>query len=44
MGYTIYFDESNKLDQPNGGYSYYGALGADEETMNEIVQKLFTFV
>lgn len=40
MGYTIYFDESNKLDQPNGGYSYYGAFGTDEATMNEVVQQI----
>ncbi|AYB41774.1 hypothetical protein D5F52_26855 (plasmid) [Brevibacillus laterosporus] len=40
MGYTIFFDESNKVDQPNGGYSYYGAFGTTEETMNEIVQEI----
>lgn len=34
MSYEIYFDESNKLDQPNGGYSYYGAYGA-ETTINK---------
>ncbi|MGO0058870.1 DUF3800 domain-containing protein [Brevibacillus fluminis] len=40
MGYAIYFDESNKLDQPNGGYSYYGALGTDEDTMGNIIQQI----
>lgn len=36
MGYEIYFDESNKLDQPNGGYSYYGAYGAETSIINNI--------
>lgn len=40
MNYKIYFDESNKLDQPNGGYSYYGAFGTSEEKMVEIVDVL----
>jgi len=40
MGYAIYFDESNKLDQPNDGYSYYGAFGTDEVTMNKVVQQI----
>lgn len=38
MGYDIYFDESNKLDQPDGKYSYYGALGSDSKTMVKIVK------
>lgn len=33
MNYKIFFDESNKLDQPNGFYSYYGALGITTDTM-----------
>lgn len=37
MGYMIYFDESNKLDQPHGGYSYYGAFGANISTIEKIV-------
>lgn len=40
MNYTIYFDESNKLDQPNGGYSYYGAFGTSEVKNNEIIENI----
>ncbi|MED2007876.1 hypothetical protein P4V39_06990 [Brevibacillus borstelensis] len=40
MGYYIFFDESNKLDQPNGAYSYYGAFGTNEATMNEVVEQI----
>ncbi len=40
MNYTIYFDESNKLDQQNGGYSYYGAFGTSEEQANEIIRNV----
>lgn len=40
MNYKIYFDESNKLDQPNGGYSYYGAFGTSEEKMGKILDAL----
>lgn len=40
MNYTIYFDESNKLDQPNGGYSYYGAFGTSEVKMNQIIENI----
>ncbi|MEK4137382.1 DUF3800 domain-containing protein [Kurthia sp. FSL E2-0154] len=36
MNYKIFFDESNKLDQPNGIYSYYGALGITTATMYNI--------
>lgn len=36
MEYEIYFDESNKLDQPTGSYSYYGAFGADSKTIYEM--------
>lgn len=39
MNYGIYFDESNKLDQPNGEYSYYGALGTTLSTADAIIQK-----
>lgn len=38
LGYTIYFDESNKLDQRHGGYSYYGALGANILTIEKIIE------
>lgn len=40
MNYTIYFDESNKLDQQNAGYSYYGAFGINENKVNEIIQNI----
>ena len=40
MGYMIYFDESNKLDQPHGGYSYYGAFGANISTIEKTVEIL----
>lgn len=40
MKYEIYFDESNKLDQPNGSYSYYGAFGAD----NAITKKITDYI
>src|SRR5699024_1233882 len=34
--YDIYFDESNKLDQPDGKYAYYGAFGADSVTIHQM--------
>src|SRR5699024_12391593 len=40
LNYAIYFDESNKLDQPNGGYSYYGALGASEHIINDSIKSI----
>ncbi len=40
MSYSIYFDESNKLDQPSGGYSYYGAFGAHTKTIRRIIKRL----
>lgn len=40
MNYEIYFDESNKLDQPNGKYSYYGALGTTSSIAKKITQKV----
>ena len=36
MTYIIYLDESNKLDQPGIDYSYYGALGMEENIAEEI--------
>ncbi|HLR51544.1 MAG TPA: DUF3800 domain-containing protein [Candidatus Avamphibacillus sp.] len=36
MKYDIYFDESNKLDQPDGKYAYYGAFGADSVTIHQM--------
>lgn len=43
LNYGIYFDESNKLDQPNGDYSYYGALGvtlSKRDKLITIIQQL----
>lgn len=40
MNYGIYFDESNKLDQPNGSYSYYGALGATLSQKNKLIASI----
>lgn len=40
MNYGIYFDESNKLDQPKGDYSYYGALGATLSTRDRLIQDI----
>lgn len=36
MNYVIYYDESNKLDQPEKKYSYYGAYGGEAETIEGI--------
>ncbi|MCG0050439.1 DUF3800 domain-containing protein [Priestia aryabhattai] len=44
MNYEIYFDEANKLDQPTGGYSYYGAYGSESEKivkLTEGIEKIF---
>lgn len=41
MTYIIYFDESNKLDQPGIDYSYYGALGMDENVA-EVIRTYLT--
>lgn len=41
MTYIIYFDESNKLDQPGIDYSYYGALGM-EENIAEVIRIYLT--
>lgn len=40
MKYGIYLDESKKLDQPNGVYSYYGALGTTQQMIDEIVNDI----
>lgn len=40
MNYGIYFDESNKLDQPNGDWSYYGALGSTTSQADAIMQEI----
>lgn len=40
LNYKIFFDESNKLDQPNGLYSYYGALGITTSTMYSITDEV----
>lgn len=40
MNYAVYFDESNKLDQPNGNYSYYGALGTTLSTVDKIINEI----
>lgn len=40
MDYGIYFDESNKLDQPNGDYSYYGALGLTLSTVDKMIDEM----
>ncbi|MEJ8302885.1 DUF3800 domain-containing protein [Saccharibacillus sacchari] len=44
MTYHIFFDESNKLDQKSGGYSYYGALGIDESVLNRISKVLESII
>lgn len=40
MSYRIYFDEANKIDQPDKVYSYYGAYGGNEQVMTEIVRSV----
>lgn len=40
LNYGIYFDESNKLDQPNGDYSYYGALGLTLSNVEQLIKKV----
>lgn len=40
MSFLIYFDESNKLDQPNKIYSYYGAYGGDISTIYKVVKDI----
>lgn len=36
----IYFDESNKLDQPNGNYSYYGALSSSKSRIQSVIEEV----
>lgn len=36
MGYTIFFDESNKIDQPKGTHAFYGALGGSTQKIEEL--------
>ncbi|TGA98010.1 DUF3800 domain-containing protein [Sporolactobacillus shoreae] len=38
MVYSIYFDESGKIDQPDKLFSYYGAYGSDDTSMKRINQ------
>ncbi|MEK3992868.1 DUF3800 domain-containing protein [Robertmurraya sp. FSL R5-0851] len=40
MNYLIYFDESNKIDQFNKQYSYYGAYGELDTSLAVIVEKI----
>lgn len=36
MYYLIYFDESNKIDQLDVEYSYYGAYGSTDISMAKV--------
>ncbi|QGG47394.1 DUF3800 domain-containing protein [Heliorestis convoluta] len=40
MNYLIYFDESNKIDQSNKDYSYYGAFGDYDRSLANLVKKV----
>ncbi|MBW7651704.1 DUF3800 domain-containing protein [Anoxybacillus sp. ST4] len=40
MYYLIYFDESNKIDQFDVEYSYYGAYGSTDISMAKVVRKV----
>lgn len=40
MNYLIYFDESNKIDQFNKTFSYYGAYGGTDHSFASIVKKV----
>lgn len=40
MNYLIYFDESNKIDQFNKEYSYYGAFGDFDTSLANLVKKV----
>ncbi|USK62440.1 DUF3800 domain-containing protein [Peribacillus asahii] len=40
MNYLIYFDESNKIDQFNKEFSYYGAYGGADKSLALIVKKV----
>ncbi|MNC16780.1 hypothetical protein D3C76_206660 [compost metagenome] len=35
MSFHLYFDEANKIDQPNKAFSYYGAYGGMDTTMDQ---------
>lgn len=38
LGFLIYFDESNKIDQPGKRYSYYGGYGGMDSTIATITK------
>jgi hypothetical protein len=40
LDYVIYYDESNKLDQPEKNYSYYGAYGGEATIIEDITEKV----
>lgn len=40
MNYLIYFDESNKIDQFDKKFSYYGAYGGTDSSLASIVKKV----
>lgn len=40
MNYLIYFDESNKIDQFNKEFSYYGAYSGTDKSLAMIVNKI----
>lgn len=40
MNYLIYFDESNKIDQFNKKFSYYGAYGGTDSDLARIVKRI----
>jgi hypothetical protein len=40
MNYLIYFDESNKIDQFNKDFSYYGGYGGTDTSLASIVKKI----
>jgi hypothetical protein len=35
VSFHLYFDEANKIDQPNKAFSYYGAYGGMDTTMDQ---------
>lgn len=41
MNYLIYFDESNKIDQHDKKFSYYGAYGGTDSSLASIVKKVY---
>ena len=40
VNYLIYFDESNKIDQFNKKFSYYGAYGGTDSDLARIVKRI----